>query len=74
VNLIFSAAKPAGGILFGVAFWTIARNLDCSAVKGYMIILAYGMMLLFTSYQPIGLLLVPYPPFAIATISFMRLA
>jgi hypothetical protein len=39
-----------------------------------MIISAYGMILLFTSNQPIGLLLVPYPPFGLATISFMGLA
>jgi hypothetical protein len=73
-TLIFSAAKPAGGILFGVAFWIIARNLSRSAIKDYMIISAYGMILLFTSNQPIGLLLVPYPPFGLATISFMGLA
>jgi hypothetical protein len=42
--------------------------------KDYMLISAYGMMLLFTSNQPIGLLLVPYPPFGLATISFMGLA
>jgi hypothetical protein len=73
-TLIFSAAKPVGGILFGVAFWNIARNLSRSAVKDYMLISAYGMMLLFTSNQPTGLLLVPYPPFGLATISFMGLA
>jgi hypothetical protein len=39
-----------------------------------MIISAYGMILLFTSNQPIGLLLAPYPPFGLATISFMGLA
>ena len=73
-TLIFSTAKPVGGILFGVAFWTVARNLSRSAVKDYMLISAYGMMLLFTSNQPIGLLLVPYPPFGLVTISFMGLA
>jgi hypothetical protein len=73
-TLIFGATKPAGGILFGVAFWSIARNLRRSAVKDYMLISAYGMMLLFISNQPIGLLLVPYPPFGLATISFMGLA
>lgn len=73
-TLIFSAAKPVGGVLFGLAFWTIARSLSRSAVKDYMLISAYDMILLFTSNQPIGLLLVPYPPFGLATISFMGLA
>ena len=39
-----------------------------------MIISAFGMMLLFTANQPIGLILVPYPPFGLATVSFMGLA
>jgi hypothetical protein len=32
-TLIFSAAKPAGGILFGVAFWIIARILAAAQSK-----------------------------------------
>jgi hypothetical protein len=73
-TLIFSATKPAGGVLFGIAFWGVAKNISNSAVKNYMFISAYGMMLLFTANQPIGLLLYPYPPFGLATISFMGLA
>jgi hypothetical protein len=73
-TLFFTATIPAGGILFGVAFWTMARNLGRSAVKDYMIISAYGMMLLFCSNQASGLILVPYPPFGLATVSFFGLA
>jgi hypothetical protein len=39
-----------------------------------MIISAFGMMLLFTANQPTGLLVVPYPPFGLVTVSFMGLA
>ena len=39
-----------------------------------MTISAYGMMLLFTSNQPLGLTFLPYPPFGLATISFFGLA
>ena len=67
--------KPAGGILFGVAFWTIVRRLDHSAVRDYMIISAYGMLLLFTSSQPAGLVLSSfYPPFGLPTISYYALS
>ena len=39
LTLIFSLSKIAGGILFGIAFWTIAKNLpDNTVVKSYMII------------------------------------
>jgi hypothetical protein len=73
-TLLFSVSKPLGGVLFGVAFWIVARNLKDSKVKGYLIVSAYGMTLLFASNQPTALLLVPYPPFGLVTICFMGLA
>ena len=60
--------------MFGIAFWTIAKHLSNQTVKKYMLISAFGIMLLFTANQPIFLLLVPYPPFGLVTISFMGLA
>jgi hypothetical protein len=73
-NLIFSISKPAGGVLFGIAFWSVAKSLTSKTVKSYMMISAYGMMLLFTVNQPTGLTLVPYPPFGLTSICFMVLA
>lgn len=73
-TLFFSAVIPVGGILFGIAFWSVARNISTHAVKVYMMISAYGMMLLFCSNQAFGLVLVPYPPFGLATVSFFGLA
>ena len=74
LTLVFSVSKPVGGILFGVAFWSISRSIRRSAVRDYMIISAYGIMLLFTSNQATVLITAPYPPFGLATISFMVLA
>jgi hypothetical protein len=71
---VFSVSKPVGGILFGIAFWSISRSIRRSAIRDYMIISAYGIMLLFTSNQAIVLITAPYPPFGLATISFMVLA
>jgi hypothetical protein len=73
-TLIFSANKPLGGVLFGIAFWTVSRNLKDEKVKGYLIVSAYGMTLLFTANQPATLNLVPYPPFGLVTICFLPLA
>lgn len=73
-TLLFSISKPLGGVLFGVAFWIVARSLKDSKVKGYLIISAYGMTLLFASNQPVALILVPYPPFGLVTICFVGLA
>lgn len=73
-TLVFTAVKPVGGILFGVAFWSVTKNIDYAVVKDYMIIAAFGLVLLFTSNQPTGLALVAFPPFGLPTISFLGLA
>lgn len=73
-TLFFEATIPVGGALFGIAFWSVARNIDHNAVKQYMMISAYGMMLLFSSNQASGLAVVPYPPFGLATVSFLGIA
>jgi hypothetical protein len=73
--LIFALSKPAGGILFGVAFWSIARNVQSSVVRDYMKIAAFGLTLLFISNQAISTVNAPsFPPFGIVTVSFMGLA
>ena len=73
--LVFSLSKPAGGILFGVAFWSIARNVRSSVVRDYMKIAAYGLALLFISNQAISTVNAPsFPPFGLVTVSFMGLA
>jgi len=73
-TLFFSATVPAGGILFGIAFWSVARNMGRNKVKQYMMISAYGMMLLFSSNQAAGLVLAHYPPFGLVTVAFFGLA
>jgi hypothetical protein len=73
-SLFFSGTVPAGGILFGIAFWSIARNISNNVVKQYMMISAYGMMILFSSNQASALVRVFYPPFGLVTLSFFGLA
>lgn len=73
-TLVFSASKPIGGILFGIAFWIVSKGLSHRRVKDYMIISGYGLLLLFTANQHQVLLLNPYPPFGLPTISYVGLA
>lgn len=73
-TVIFTLSKPIGGILFGISFWIVARTLPHNSnVRKYLIISALGIVLLFTSNQAIILVSFSYPPFGIATISFMGL-
>ena len=44
------------------------------AVKNYLTIAAFGLVLLFTSNQAIVLLIAPYPPFGLVTVSFVGLS
>jgi hypothetical protein len=73
-TLIFSISKPAGGILFGVAFWTISRALkESSVVRDYMKISSLGVVLLFVSSQA-SVIAASYPPFGLVTVSFVGLS
>lgn len=74
-TLFVALSKPVGGILFGIAFWTVARGLaNDSAIRNYMIISGYGFVLLFASDQAIVLSSAPYPPFGLPTVLFIGLS
>jgi hypothetical protein len=75
LTFVFTLSKPAGGILFGIAFWTISRNLPrTTVVRDYLVISALGFVLLFASDQAIVLLIIPYPPFGLAAVSIVGLS
>ena len=66
--LISSLSTSAGGILFGVAFWTAAKTIrEDSVVRKYLIIAAFGFVLHFISNN-LTLTAASYPPFGIATL------
>ena len=74
-TVIFTLSKPVGGILFGVAFWIVARSLPHnSIVRDYFIISAFGIVLLFTSNQAMILVSFTYPPFGLVTVSFLGIS
>jgi hypothetical protein len=74
-TIIFTLSKPIGGIIFGIGFWMIARNIDKNnVVRSYLIISGYGFLLFFTSNQAILLTFTYYPPFGLVTISFVGLS
>lgn len=69
-----SLNATAAGILFGLAFRTVAKSIrPNSAVRDYIIISAYGFVLLFIANQA-TLTPTPYPPFGLAAVSTVGLA
>jgi hypothetical protein len=75
VTLVFTLSKPIGGILFGIAFLTLARNfLHNTALRNYLVISALGFVLLYVSNQASVLVVTPFPAFGAPTVAFMALA
>ena len=75
LTFVFTLSKPAGGIMFGIAFWTISRGIRRTlAVRDYLMISALGFVLLFTSDQAVVLTHVAYPPFGVVAVSFIGLS
>jgi hypothetical protein len=75
VTLVFTLSKPIGGILFGIAFFTLARNFQQNAaLRNYLIISALGFVLLYVSNQASVLVVTPFPAFGAPTVAFMALA
>ena len=53
-----------------MAFWLISRKIQNGrSVRDYLVMSAYGFLLLLISIQILGIITVPYPPFGILTIS-----
>jgi hypothetical protein len=74
-TLFFASSKPVGGILFGIAFWTLAQKTKNNIViRNYLLLSAYGFMLLFVSNQALVLTFNLYPPFGLPSVCFIGLS
>lgn len=72
LTLIFTLSKLVGGILFGLAFWSMAKTLNDEFIvpKNLIKLAGYGYIILFMSTQTVAFSIVPYPPFGFVTILF----
>ena len=74
-TLFFASSKSVGGILFGIAFWTLALKLKNNIlIRNYLLLSAYGFILLFVSNQAIVLTFNLYPPFGLPSVCFIGLS
>lgn len=72
--LIFGMASVLSGIIFGVAFISVARTLQKgSALRQYMIIAACGFVLFYVAGSATVTQLA-YPPYGLASVAFTGLA
>ena len=72
--LIFSLGGIFTGIIFGVAFLSVARTLQKeSGLRNHMIIAAYGFLLFYIAGSA-GAAQAAYPPYGLASVSFIGLS
>jgi hypothetical protein len=72
--LIFGIASVFSGIIFGVAFLSIARTLQKgSTLREYMVIAAYGLLLFYVAGSAVATQ-AAYPPFGLASVAFTGLS
>jgi hypothetical protein len=74
VQFIFGISYQVSGILFAIAFLTVARKMRRKVMKNYLIISSLGIIALFCSVQPGMPYYAAYPPFGLATLLFLGLS
>ncbi|MBA2268814.1 MAG: hypothetical protein H0W19_10855, partial [Nitrosopumilus sp.] len=73
---IFTFSKLIGGILFGFAFWRMAKTIatELEVPRNLIRLAGYGYVILLMSTQVVAFSIVPYPPFGLFTILFYGIA
>jgi hypothetical protein len=75
ITLVATLSKPLGGLMLGIAFWSMARlGEQKTSVQNYLTISGLGLLLLFTSNQALLMAISPYPPFGLSTITVLGLS
>ncbi len=75
LGTFLSLSKPIGGLVFGVAFWKIARIVSYEKnMRTSMIIAGWGILLIFSANQATTQYVAPYPPFGLATVTVLNIA
>jgi hypothetical protein len=73
-QFILGISYQISGLLFAVAYLTVARKMKRKILKNYMIISSIGIAALFGSLQPGMPFYAAYPPFGLVTITFLGLS
>jgi hypothetical protein len=75
INFVATLSKPLGGLMLGIAFWSMARLGERNTeVQKSLNVSGLGVLLLFTCNQGILMAISPYPPFGMSTITLLGLS
>ncbi len=75
VSIILALNKPIGGLIFAIAFWNMSRKIGYEKrMRLSMAIAGWGIFFIFSANQAATQIVVPYPPFGIATVTVLNVA
>jgi hypothetical protein len=74
LSLFDVTSNVIGSLAFGITFWIISRRISDNSLRHFVQISGIGICLLFLSSQITNLILLPYPPFGLVSISFASIA
>ena len=74
LSLFEVTTNVIGSLAFGITFWIISRRISDNLLRHFVQIAAIGICLLFLSSHITNLILLPYPPFGLVSISFAGIA
>jgi hypothetical protein len=64
---------PLAGVVSGIVFWYMARNLYHSLMKRYIALISYGIIILLSLNYSTGFQLFLFPPYGTISTTFMVL-
>ena len=70
-NLFLNTIRTAGGIMFGVAFFVLSRTILHVQLKRTIIMAGFGLIILFGANAPSLIIMTPYPPWGVISITFL---
>lgn len=74
LGAFLTLSKPIG-LIFGSAFWNISQIVSYERnIRMYMIVSGWSIFLIFGTNQATAQLVIPYPPFGLATVTVLNIA
>jgi hypothetical protein len=74
LNIFWGVAKQVGGFFFALTFLFMSISISNINLKYYLKVTGIGIMMLYSSIQINTVLLLPYPPFGLMTLSVLPIS
>jgi hypothetical protein len=70
-TILVNVTGPLAGVVSGLVFWYMARNLYHSRMRSHIILVSYGIIILLSLNYSTGFQLFLFPPYGTISTSFM---